>query len=244
MNIFLSPHHDDVCFSLAITTMALGGGHIINIFSQSDNVAGPTRELMGEERNQSSVSALRAQEDVQFCKIVNLVRHDLGLLDSPLRGDDPFDASNVDDQAIVVESALEPLLRKLIADSEIGAESVNLFCPMGIGGHRDHLATLKAVTRLQAKLPFGFKFRFYEDLFYASDYSTRQKGLERFAAMNANKQFYKIPLRLTPADLDKKMQMTNLYKSQHESMQPASVFIPADICLHGPHEAIWESFPT
>lgn len=250
--IFLSPHHDDICFSLAGTVLAYGGGTLINIFSRSDYVALPFEATLKILSNQTDfksssfskksdlVSELRRLEDEEFCHHTGLKRHDLNLNDAALRGDDPFTHQDAEiiNESKEVGQAMLPILEQIL-NAHGNQSPTNLYTPIGIGGHRDHLSCLMAVLELPIRIKQRLNMVFYEDLHYASNPKFRSEGLKRFSTLAADKNLAKLPLRLSPADLRKKMSLVELYKSQHDYPPMQGEYIPADSNRWGPHEGIW-----
>lgn len=255
-HIFLSPHHDDICLSLACTVRASGGGELLNLFSRSGYVAAPYEPLLNTAPSDTAyhnplavehragdrtelVSQVRRREDQSFCSRVGLKRQDLDLDDALIRGHEPFTYSTAELAADAdrVARVLHPILQDMVRGN--GSEATTLFCPMGIGGHRDHLACLQAVLGMPIELHRQLRLQFYEDLHYSSDPEARQQGLARFIQLLKPARMVKVPLRLTAANMNWKMQLIHLYNSQH--YHPISMwdYTPADSNQWGPHEALW-----
>lgn len=250
-SIFISPHHDDICFSLACTVHAVGGGTLVNLFSRSRYVAQPYESKLSLETthgnrpadNQTErsdvVSQIRRHEDEVFCQQVGLKRLDLGLEDTDLRGHKPFKITPADlaEDVARVTCVLRPALEELIKTQASGIPT--LFCPMGIGGHRDHLACLHAVLNLPTSLLGHVRLQFYEDLHYSSNAKARSLGLKNFLGLIKPRRMMKVPLRLSPENLEWKMDLVHLYQSQHYLPLSAWDYTPADSSQWGAHEAIW-----
>jgi hypothetical protein len=180
--VFLSPHHDDVCFSIAGIVLSQGSGALVNIFTRSEYVA--KRLALPADRNEriEFVTKLRAAEDQRFAEAAGLVRHDLMLHEPSLRGFKPFDSSDLLGEVLGVKSVLLSFLERHFEAEPRGARAA-IFCPMGIGGHRDHLLTLLAVKVMMTFLLRHFDVYFYEDLPYASVPSVRGEGIARALAI-------------------------------------------------------------
>lgn len=255
-NIFLSPHLDDICFSLVCTVHAVGGGTLINLFSRSRYVAEPYEPILAsfeqeapqtpESKLEKSeiVSQVRRREDEAFCQRVGLERLDLGLDDADLRSHDPFSSSDADRaiDADQVSQVLMPALENLLEANR--SQSITMFCPMGIGGHRDHLACLQAILQLPLNLRQQVQLLFYEDLHYSSNEEARRLGLQRFLQLASPGGWRKLPMRLTPTNMNWKMELIHLYNSQH--YHPLSIwdYTPADSSHWGAHEAVWVETST
>src|SRR5262249_39388625 len=113
-----------------------------------------------------------------------------------------------------------------------------LFCPMGIGAHRDHILVRNAVLKKLTDLEKGFFVAFYEDLHYASKSDKRECGIADFFRCLGNHKFRRTALPLGRC-ADLKLLMVRLYASQFQgSPRDLEKFTPA-ISGEGPHEAIW-----
>lgn len=243
-HIFISPHRDDACFSLAATISLLGGGHLINIFSKSQYTSQPSLAAQTPSLSAEVVTAIRDKEDSEFCEMTNLVRHELEFEDADLLGltwnfdDNQTSIQAATEKAQLISAQLTPLLQQLIIDS--GAGTATLYGPMAIGGHRDHIATLMSIQMIKST-PWGQAQRwvFYEDLPYASWPGEREKSLPRFEAIIQESTLSKHILALGPERLAAKMKLVNIYASQHPSPPLIKDFICNDSWITGPHEALW-----
>jgi hypothetical protein len=237
LHIYLSPHHDDVCFSLAHCASRQGGS-VVNLFTRSQHVA-TTLALPSEpEKRTDAISAIRRQEDMAFVGAAGLERHDLKLEEPSLLGLEPFDLANLDDAAARTSAALIPFLLDLLPAS--GARrSVHLYCPMGIGGHRDHLSTLISVRDAYDRLSPRCSIHLYEDLHYASVRRAREVGLRRaFEIFDRARESSSVHL-LGAQDSVAKLRLIALYASQHANGPQASQFVPASGLSLGFHEIVW-----
>jgi hypothetical protein len=236
--LFLSPHHDDICFSIASTALNHEAGALVNIFTVSEYVA--RRITLPTERNErvEFITSLRAAEDTRFAQAARLVRHDLMLREQSLRGFTPFDSRDLSGEVIGVKSVLLSFL-----ETHFGAEcrrpTAALFCPMGIGAHRDHLLTLLAVKEMMPFLLSRFDVFFYEDLHYASVSPVRNAGIERALEILSGFQMRRNRLPLSNAMFANKLALLAIYDSQFKSSPRAADFIPADAESPTPHEAVW-----
>lgn len=225
--VYLSPHHDDIAFSLGCLAKKLSGT-LVDIFS----ISSYTHESLGLPHDVETVSRLRNEEDDRFARACGLSKMSLDQLDSPLRGRAPFDgngrAGEVEDLCRLLKERLSPLSNT--------AEKMLLFCPAAIGGHRDHLITRDAMLRDFAYFSGVFEIVFYEDLHYASNKEVREKGLADLA--EATKQWgynKRYRFAVTPQKLD----FVRLYQSQFDHLPvDLSAFSPAD-GSQSQHEAVW-----
>lgn len=243
--LFISPHRDDACFSMAATISLLGGGHLLNIFTRSKYTSHPTLANEDAPLSEDLVSAIRKREDHAFACATNLKVHDLDFTDADLRGLSWDIQSEQEFLVQAVELArqiykkLKPILQKLTPS--FPSVNTTVYCPMGIGGHRDHLTTLLAM-RMIKYTTWGQKqqWLFYEDLPYASWEWAREEGIRRFQAIMKGTSIQKYCLPLEPEQLINKMQLVSLYASQHPTPPTMQNFICCDSRLLGPHEGLWK----
>lgn len=243
-HLFISTHRDDICFSLSGAVQLIGGGYLINIYTQSKYTAHPSLATLSPPLNQSTVTALREREDTEFAERMNLERHELGLKDADARGLSwKFEGNKADTrEAFTQAEQIADQVLNLVADIEKNhpGEILTLYCPMAIGEHRDHVATLIGVQRL-VSMPWGQKHRwiFYEDLPYASWPNQRATGIQKFHQVMNGRPHKKYGLKLEHAEIDKKMRLVNIYATQHANPPRFHEFICRDSEILGPHEGLW-----
>jgi len=226
--VYLSPHHDDICFSLGALTGKIRGGILVNIFS----ISSYADEALHLPLDPRLVSRIRNQEDDGFALRCGLTKHNLDQLDSPLRNRGPYDPM---DRLGEVEQ-FAPLLRVCLASLSSPQEKALLFCPAGIGMHRDHLIVRDIIIRDYEQFRAAFDIVFYEDLHYASKIAAREQGLREFLEV-AGKWGYTIRYKFE-VTLDK-LNLIWQYKSQFGNLPTdLSSFSPAD-GSSSPHEAVW-----
>jgi hypothetical protein len=235
--VFISPHHDDVCFSLAATVSGIRSGQLINVYTRSDYAVVPIPPLPGKDQQVSHITSLRAREDRMFADACSLTRHDLMQDEPSLRGIHPFDLDGLRAES----ERLDSVLIRHILDLERtpGRNKPVLFCPMGIGGHRDHVAVLMAVVAVLPGLRRLYDIRFYEDLHYASCAELRLAGLQRFSSLLEGERLDREVVALSPEAFARKMSLVGMYHSQHAGRLRAEDFIPASFGCRQPHEAVW-----
>ena len=110
-----------------------------------------------------------------------LNRHDLKLEEPRLIGYQAFDLINLEAAVARTSEQLIPFLIDFLPSGGYSRE-VNLYCPAGIGGHRDHLSTLLAVRGAFDKLRSRSAIHLYEDLHYASVPQARETGTKTCSA--------------------------------------------------------------
>lgn len=201
--LFVSPHADDVCFSLLGVIVSMpGAADLATAFSQSEWVE---PEWDGP-RGRTHVSIVRGEEDEAFCAAAKMDRYALGFEDSSVRYRSVGNLRRPDaDQAGLTDQVAEgisALLRARAYDA--------VFAPMGLGEHTDHTITSAAARR--AAEDAGLPVVFYEDVPYAAELSAREisrfarrldRGLVPVTAMST----------LTPDD---KLVIAGLYRSQRK----------------------------
>jgi hypothetical protein len=239
MHIYLSPHHDDICFSLGHLA-SRRGGELLNLFTRSQYVAVAMALPADAGARVEAISRLRREEDLRFVQAAGLGRHDLGLPEPALIGREPFDLTDLDAEIVPLRASLMPYLLDLLSAGT--PETATLYCPMGIGGHRNHLTTLLAVRAAYDTLRARCTVLLYEDLHYASVAAARELGLQRAARIFAGFQLAGTALPLDPEASARKMQAIGLYASQHRHPPRIADFTPASGAT-GLHEIIWRVEP-
>jgi hypothetical protein len=238
MHVYLSPHRDDVCFSIGYAASRLQG-HLVNLFTLTRYVAVDMELPTTDWGRVEVVSRLREQEDQLFAEAAGLQRYDLGLWEPALLGYGPFDLTNLEVEVAALSARLMPwLLSKL--PSEGDSHLANLYCPMGIGGHRNHVSTVVAVRNAYDTLRQHYTLYLYEDLHYASVARVRQDGLRRATQLFAGMRLSPIVVPINSTDAERKMRLINLYASQHPHAPRAGDFTPASEIESGLHEIVWK----
>lgn len=238
-DLFLSPHADDICFSLGDLARRRRAGTLLTIFSRSAYVAPrPAAATMSA----AAVSELRLAEDAAFAAACGLVMETGGLPDAPLASR----ASFAVDAVVDATQRLEPLLLDRVASLRARHPTASrpwLFCPSGIGGHVDHVAVMNVVARRIDTLQSIYKVCFYEDLPYASDVLKRSTGLRRLAHSLPRHTLVRCSWELG-AGVAEKIDLLRLYPSQF-AVAPSSLddFSPAPYVGRTPHEAVWTVQP-
>lgn len=236
MDIYLSPHHDDIGFSLGHTAQRSGGA-LVNLFSRSSYVAADMALPADHEARIAAVTALRRKEDELFAARAGLTRHDLQLSEPPVRGISPFDLDDLRPHEADLSSRLVPLLLSLMLIS--GEVRTRLYCPMGIGGHRDHVCALLSVRRNFDVLSAHGGIFLYEDLHYASNPQARKQGLEQAGRVFQGFELAPVVRGMGPKAARRKMEAVSGYASQFNGPPRAEQFIPAS-GFAGLHEIVWE----
>ncbi|WP_137931196.1 hypothetical protein [Mesorhizobium comanense] len=238
-DLYLSPHCDDICFSLGAFARRRQQGVLLTLFSRSGYVAQPdTVSARGDERI-AVISVLRLREEQAFARQAGLRLSLAGLDEAPLRGHHPFDITGVDEDARRLNAVIAEAIFAT-AQERTQKQRPWLFCPAAIGGHIDHLVVLKIVLRHYEALRERWRIAFYEDLHYAANWRSRAAGLARFRQLAARIR----PRRsLWPVgEAADKLALAALYPSQFEQ-PPASItaLTPALRIPAPAHEALWSA---
>lgn len=163
--VVLSPHIDDVAFSLgaALLDNRFTRLTVVNVFSVSNCT-------IDDNINVVQIAKMRKREDIMFFNLIRtkIKRLYLNRLDAPLRLKIPDDLvfsikpSKSNDKEI---GYLITYLKRLLRNDTL------LLAPLGLGGHVDHLLIERAALMMMGD---GCATAFYEDLPYAGDLSMSQ----------------------------------------------------------------------
>ncbi|MGO8713624.1 MAG: hypothetical protein ACLQUZ_16490 [Rhizomicrobium sp.] len=215
----------------------------MNLFTRSRYVAVDLELPTDDEAQVEAITRLRRREDELFAGTARLTRHDLGLSEPPVLGYKPFDLANLTAEVAALSQRLMPCILALLP-GEGDPHGAELYCPMGIGGHRNHLSTLLAVRRAYDWLRRRCTVFLYEDLHYASDFGVRQVGLQRATQLFAPSRLTPIVMPINADDCERKMRLIRLYASQHASPPRFDKFTPASGLASGLHEIVWQLAPV
>lgn len=229
---YLSPHYDDIAFSLGARVAAAPGGRLVNLFTRSGYVAGTPIDQWPDAATIERVMALRRAEDTAFSTRFGLERLDLGLDEPPVRQRTPWDLAGLADDIEQVRAPLIGLLRSLPAATQI-------FCPAGIGGHVNHLAVRAVVIELLPELA-GHSVLFYEDLPYAASRRVRRRGVADLRAAFRGRRLGRQAWRAGA----EKLEAVNCYPSQLAKSPELRRFSPRAFWPLRPHEAVWRVLTT
>lgn len=232
-NIYLSPHLDDVAFSLGTRALDEPGGVLVNACSVSGYVAGAPLDQRPSPDVVERTSATRNDEDAHFAKLASLERIALGLAEPNVHGLSPFGSRDLAARMAAIGEPLRAALDRL----QLEGGPARLFVPAGIGRHVDHLAVRDIAIDWYRAKPDRATLAFYEDLPYAADWRKRVQGILDLLRVTRG---FRLTRKSWPAS-PQKLRAINLYASQHA--QPVTVpatFSPAALWPRGAHEAIWE----
>jgi hypothetical protein len=236
--VVLSPHFDDACFSLGCFLAAVGQGTLINIFTRSIHIPGH-RATGGITIDPEYGHKVRDAEDLEFARRCGLERRDLRAEEPPVLGRHFRDPSGL---AYDVEQISQTLIATLddIASGWGAGVRGQLFAPLGIGIHVNHMAVSKVVADNQKRLGVSYDLFFYEDIPYAHNPLRRRDGLVRARAdLNLGLQtryVLAVPWR-------EKKALINLYPSQLNSQPFFAKYRPATLTPLAVYEAFWAAEP-
>jgi hypothetical protein len=236
-DLYLSPHFDDICFSLGAYVSRKQRGIVLTIFSNSQHVANPVYKRVAVGDCKTAISDLRRAEDLTFVQEVGMRQLVAGLDEAPIRGRDPFDLDRSAEDAVLLDQKVMNAIAAAGRERPTGIRP-RLYCPMGIGTHIDHLTILRIVKRNVEVLLAAYRIAYYEDLHYASDWQRRVAGLARFRSIITP---FRPQRSVHPiSDTRRKLKLVGLYESQF-AKPPTSIgpFTPAQYFPSLPHEAIW-----
>ncbi len=240
-HIYLSPHHDDVCFSLATTISKNIDSHIFNIFTRSNFTFQKIDSQLNPDQIIENVSKIRDLEDETFAKTLAIGRSNFSLIDASVKGLNPFDLADIQDEINDISSQILPDLFEMLNQSK----SDNfIYCPMGVGKHRNHLSTLISILDNFNDLHSRSKVFFYEELPYSSNKYNKGEAVTRLKEAFPNNQLIRHITKLSSGQFEEKMQLISIYKSQHLPTVDSHSFIPYDSLITLPHEAYWEVIIT
>ncbi|HEX7777323.1 MAG TPA: PIG-L family deacetylase [Parvibaculum sp.] len=235
-DLFLSPHADDICFSLGALAFRRRAGTLLTVFSSSSYIAPAQRWRI---THPEETTQIRQAEDAAFASSCGLAMRTFGLDDAMARGRDVFDLSAAEEDTSWLEEHLVPTLFDLAGETAEDIARPWLFCPAGIGGHIDHVILRSVVARNIEPLMRRWRVCFYEDIFYAAEPMARFSGLHRLTQALPG---YGLARRsCVLAELTaRKLDLIGLYESQFDTL-PKNIgdFTPATGSSDAPHEAVW-----
>jgi hypothetical protein len=242
-DLYLSPHYDDICYSLGNHVAWRGRGKMLVVFSRSDYIFNARHiEAAGfngldQEAKIAHATAVRRGEDQRFAAEVGLTVTYCGFDEAPVRGNESNDARFARQDTPHFAAAIMERIRALAGRNNGSRPS--LYCPLGIGGHVDHLVVRDTVLANLAELLELYTPHFYEDLPYASNHAQRRAGLRDFIGRLGSARPRRLMLPID--DFVHKTALVEIYSSQIYWPRPAIVlFTPqtgAEVCP--PHEALW-----
>jgi LmbE family N-acetylglucosaminyl deacetylase len=158
--LFVSPHPDDICFSVAcLAAHVAGPKHLLTVFTCSRWTEPGRMPGAGH----AEVTAARKREDVSFCRRNAFTRHALAMPDSSMRHEPGRGLRDSTGHEAALAESILTALRALCRRERTSA----LFAPLALGVHADHVACRVACEQVAAE--GGLALLYYEDLPYAGE---------------------------------------------------------------------------
>lgn len=233
-HIALSPHSDDVAFSLGgmIINDMLNELHVVTIFSVSSCTESDIDEPI------DVITHMRKQEDRDFFYSVSkdiAVSH-MDMLDAPLR------LGISEDQVFSIscpENGCKESVSIYNHIKSIYNPNTLLIAPLAIGGHIDHWIVRNAALKLADE---GYPIALYEDLPYSGDITRGQ--IERYVSnikLEGKVKFSAITVQLGQC-IEAKKQKIYAYRSQINDLTISRILRHANNVGNGiPSERLWVS---
>ncbi len=199
--IFVSPHFDDICFSLDgfVNKFKNFDKRIINVFTRSDYIRRMRLICSDQNLREDIISNIRKVEDDNYTtKYGFSYKENLNLKDCGSFGDRE-------------KELLESTIIKLIKN----VKKPILVFPIGVGLHQDHVKVFNVCRNIVESKEYKFDYIIYEDLPYShvkKDRFSRVEQLSDFLKKN-NLFYYKNLLNIN--DIKNKRDSIMLYESQH-----------------------------
>jgi hypothetical protein len=185
------------------------------------------------------VTKIRHAEDSVFVERCLLQEHSLGLSEAPVLGLEPFDLNGIELEVDLLEKKLMPFVYLLLGNN--ARNDWEIYCPLAVGQHRNHLSVFLFVIRSYETLRKKAKIFFYEDLPYASNKEFRKEAIKRLISYFPQGNVLRHANQMSEDEMDEKMDLVSLYKSQHSGPPLRNKFISAEPSTPFPHEAFWEA---
>lgn len=211
-HIYLSPHYDDIAFSVSSRIQA--GGIVLDVFTISNYVENE-KCLDGN----LTVSEIRKNEEMNFVKHNKLKYKIMKLQDSGIDGS-PFSRYH----KIPINKKLEKELLKTIHGLNLKNKIDTIFCPLGVGKHLDHLQLFLIIQKHYKELKKFFNVVFYAEIpyiFYQNNLENRVNFLKHWLRINHIRSHRHT---LTEAEVMLKIKQLKIYKSQFPNTSSKVIF--------------------
>ena len=233
--IVLSPHSDDVAFSISGLIMKILMPyplHVVTVFS----ISACTASDLGHPVHK--ITDMRKREDECFFRSIssNIKISHMDLLDAPLRLDIKEDRVFSASPGV---SGFKETMKIYHHINTICRPNNLVIAPLAIGAHIDHLIVRNTALKLSDD---GYPVIFYEDLPYSGNFSNIQ--LEHFIkSIQWENRFKLVPAHVYISKvLKKKIQKISQYTSQMSDSIVGRIVRHAHGIGHGiPAERIWVS---
>lgn len=211
-HIYLSPHYDDIAFSLSSKIQE--DGIVLDVFTISNYVENK-KSLDGN----LAVSEVRKNEEIDFVKNNKLKYKIMNFQDSGADGS-PFSRYH----AIPINKKLEKELLKTIYELNLKNQIDTIFCPLGVGKHLDHLQLFLIIQKHYKNLKKFFNVVFYAEIpyiFYQNNLRNRVNFLKHWLHINHIRSHR---YTLTETEVMLKIQQLKIYKSQFPNTSSKVIF--------------------
>ena len=232
--VALSPHPDDVAFSIGGLVRHLARDSSVTVATVfTRHVWAPN--LDPDARDPDRVSRIREQEDARYCARIGAARVALGFDDAGLRGYD----DETERLGLRPDDTIGPIVRTALDDLLSPGSAV--LCPLGLGGHVDHLVVRDAARTIARS--GGLELWFYEDLPYAR--SLPGRTIERHA-LEVDPAIEGVRFPLTPSAWARKVEDVSAYRTQLRDVDLDDLTAHARRTGDGPGlaERIWRGAAT
>ena len=214
--IFISPHFDDICFSMsgflhkirnASIKKTLVNIYTISSYYENEDITNKIANYTKKEKI-NYISILRNIEDNFFCKKYNLDKINLDFVEASVRNL-VWNLSDIENDVEFLRIALANLFKKIISKKE----QIVVFAPMSIGYHRDHVVLNKVVKNF-TNCDLLKNIILYEDIPYITYGRNRLNFFEENKCFLSKNNYKQIKLLLNKEELKAKSFNIKIYKSQ------------------------------
>jgi LmbE family N-acetylglucosaminyl deacetylase len=255
--VVVEPHPDDAVLSTGGQLLRLAGDrplHIVTVIGPSNYSSGWSGG--GPLLTADAITRMREREARQVAIVLGAGWETLGIPDAPLRFRPP---ARWEDPAGFADSRAQfgDFMRTPVTDHEVARvadrlgealdrlEPDEVWLPLGVGGHRDHVATARAGVAIRRAARRTYRLAFYPEAPYLV--WTPEDVAVRVDELGAH------GVRLQARDeaiddvLDAKIALAQLYASQSEVTRPellrAAARLPPPASHGGPYERRFDVLP-
>lgn len=196
--IFISPHFDDICFSMGGFLQNLGNGDktVINVFTKTPYIRRLSMVNRDINFKTDIVSRIRLEEDLEFCQLYNIRQVNLDFYES------------TEDKDLINHE----IYRQICDNVEFNSDC-HVFFPMGIGRHRNHIQIFNICKRIINN--YNCNFIIYEDLPYAHNRFNRYDRIGEISNFLIENGFKNYLYKLSKSSIQQKKKDIMIYESQH-----------------------------
>ena len=221
--VFISPHLDDAAMSCGggIVRLVRTGGHVTVVsVVTADQPAGVPLSPIARRSHASwgagdSPLAARQDEDRAALAVLGALPQHLGQLDAIYRRSPAGDALYADPLAPITADDTERFFPRIVealrSSALLASPDAVVFCPMGVGGHVDHVLVRRAVEELIDA----------EDLVYYEEYPYSARPGVAPPAGGGDAEWPPQLLALTPEEVEARISAVACYSSQLRGLFPS-----------------------